>query len=358
MNILVIGRFHEEAFGLHIAETLESMDHKVIRFESGLKGSVPRTGVLKRWNDLKVAIYDISQRIPAIRRLEARELWLAAKEAGVDLTIVGHDHLMPTEVRELKRLTGSPVVMWFPDHIGQFQRAYFLNADYDALFFKDPYIVHVLSRALSRPIYYLPECCNPRYHRAFDLSDEDLATYRCDVTTAGNMYSYRAAFFAQLSEFDVKIWGGAPPLWLNTKNVRKMMRNRFVTNEEKSKSFKAASIVVNNLNPAEIWGINVRAFEIAGAGGFQLIDWRPGLTQLFEDGKEIVSFKSMDDLKRKILEYLADDGRRAEIAERARIRAHGEHTYVHRLERLIATVQKKARGYPMPTVTCEAMNVR
>jgi len=350
MNILVIGKFYTEGFALHIAETLQAMGHEVIRFEPGVKYGNHGGIVATRWRQVKSAFYELARKLPSIQGLQTNRLLRMAGQDKIQLTMVCYDFLLPNEVQILKKITKAPIVLWFPDHIANFQKMCFLNADYDALFFKDPYITHVLGRNLRKPVFYLPECCNPHCHKFVELSKEDANTYGCEITTAGNMHSYRAAFFSQLNDYRVKLWGNSPPLWMDISGVKGMMQNQSVFNEDKSKAFRAAKIVINNLQPAEIWGVNVRTFEIAAAGGFQLIDWRPGLAQLFVDGEELVSFKNMDDLKNKIDYYLNHEQERLRIAEQGMHRAHQDHTYEKRLKILLETVFNGAHGFPMPDI--------
>lgn len=351
LNVLVIGKFYTEGFGRHIAETLEAMKHKVVRFESGPSHDIEGNVLAKRWFQARAKVHELSKQFPLVQRRLTRRLLRAVENENIDLTIICHDFLLPAEVRSLKAKTKSPVVMWFPDHIGNFQRSFFLNADYDALFFKDPFIVYRLAETLSRPVYYLPECCNPLYHKPCELSGRDRELYGCEITTAGNLYSYRVAVFSQLKGYEVKIWGNPPPLWMDIHLIEPMLQKKFVANEEKSKAFRAAKICVNNLYPAEVWGINARAFEIAGAGGFQMIEWRPGIEQLFRNGEELVSFTSMADLKDKIEYYLPREDERQRIAQNGQQRAHLEHTYEKRLELLLSTVFNRANGYPMPEIS-------
>lgn len=348
MKIFVIGKFYVEGFAEHVAETLEVMGHSVLRHEVGPKVEIQPTQLRRQWSRVIHIVHNLSQDVEYFRSRAERSLFEAVEREPIDIIIVCHDFLRPREVSRIREVSKAPVSLWFPDAISQFRKAYFLNAGYDALFFKDPYIVHVLKRVLPQPIYYLPECCNPIHHRTAEMSSKDIAKYGCQIATAGNLYSYRAAFFAELGDYDVKIWGLPPARWLDKSRIGKMIQNEFVANIEKSKAFKAASIVVNNLNPAEIWGINVRAFEIAAAGGFQLIDWRPGLSQLFDDGQEIVSFKTMGDLKAKINWYLQHEDERVEISKRGMARAHNEHTYAKRLGCLINTVAGRSSGFPIP----------
>ena len=290
-------------------------------------------------------LHSSTDSLPAVRALRMRELWQAAEQGALDIVIVCHDFLWPAEVADLKRRTRAQVAMWFPDHLANFGRGFFMNAPYDGLFFKDPYIVHVLTGVVQSPVYYLPECFNPKRHR---LPEEEApsAEYRCDITTAGSQHSWRVAFYNNLSDYDVKLWGGPAPLWMAAGAAGGMHQGRRVYNNDKARAFRGAKIVVNNLHYGEIWGLNVRTFEAAGIGAFQMVDWRPGLGQLFEDGKELISFKDMADLKQKITYWLPREAERRAIAEAGMRRAHAEHTYALRLKLLIDTLAGKQHGYP------------
>lgn len=349
-TVLVVGVFYADSVALHVAEALEDLGHPTMRFEVG-PSLQPTAGTLrKRYEQVRRRIADMSGSIEVVRRRFTRRLLGAARGRSVGLTVVCHDFLQPKEVALLREATGAPVALWYPDHIGGFGKAWFLNAPYDGLFFKDPYIVHVLRRNLDKPIYYLPEAFSPRRHRVDRLREEDRLVFGCDIATASNLHAYRAAFFARLGDYEVKLWGNPPPLWMDVGSVAAMIGGRYVVHEDKARAFLAAKIVINNLYPAEIWGINARAFEIAGIGGFQLIDWRPGLGQLFEDGTELVSFYSMTDLRGKIDYYLQQPGHRAEIARRGRARAMRDHTFGSRLALLRDTLLGSAEGFPMPRI--------
>lgn len=349
MKVLVIGKFYTEGFALHIAESLLNMGHTVVQYDPGVR-AYPLGGRLGyRVNQLRNLLYEVLEPLPAVRALRMRSLYsLAAKETP-DLVIVCHDFLRPTEITELKRVVHTKVVMWFPDAMVNFGRGFFMNSQYDALFFKDPYIIHALGDVLRSPVYYLPECFSPERH---SLPDDDSANsheFKCDIATAGNQHSWRVAVFNHLSEYNVKLWGNPAPLWMPAGNVSSMHQGRSVYNHDKVLAFRGAKIVLNNLHYSEVWGVNARAFEIAGAGGFQMIDWRPGLDQLFADGKELVSFRSMKDLRQKVSYWLPRERERRAIAEAGKRRAHAEHTYALRLQLLLDTINGRQKGYPMPS---------
>jgi len=350
MNILVIGKFYTEGFALHITETLVGMGHTVSRFEPGIRSDRIGGRFGHRLDQVRRVVHSSTDSLPAVRKRRMRALWQALEKGPLDVVIICHDFLWPEEVAELKRRTSAQVAMWFPDALVNFGRGFFMNAPYDALFFKDPYIVHALGDVLKSPVYYLPECFSPERHwLPEDAIGHDVA-YQCDITTAGTQHSWRVAFYQHLSDYDVKLWGNPAPLWMAPGAVAGMHQGRPVYNHEKVRAFRGAKIVVNNLQYGEIWGLNVRSFEAAGAGAFQMVDWRPGLGQLFEDGKELITFRSMVDLKQKIDHWLPRDAQRLAIAQAGMRRAHADHTYALRLGLLLDTLAGTQRGYPIPQI--------
>lgn len=350
MNVLLIGKFYKESFATHISETLKSMGHYPVELEIGFKTKSETFVLNKRVDQIKRTIYSLSQNFELFRNNTRNKIEKQTTDLNIDLIISCHDFLNYSDIEFLKNKLRAPTVLWFPDAISNFGRMMFLNAGYDYLFFKDPYIVHKLKSDYNYNVFYLPEACNPNYHKAIALNEQEKDKYSCDITTAGNLYSSRVAFYSQLTDYNIKIWGNPAPLWLNTAKIKNMIMNEFIANEEKAKAFRGAKIVLNNLHPAEIWGVNVRTFEIAACGGFQLVSNRPGLNQLFKENEEIVSFTSINDLKIKIDYFLKHDDERKQTANAGYLRASNEHTYEKRLNLLFDTVFQNYEGFLMPEI--------
>ena len=83
-------------------------------------------------------------------------------------------------------------------------------------------------------------------------------------------------------------------------------------------------------NPVGV--INLRAFEIPMSGGLQICKYNPYLAEQFEEGKEIVFYRTDEELRSKSEYYLhkAKDREIAELKAAARKRAEGEHTWMKR----------------------------
>ncbi|HVN37867.1 MAG TPA: glycosyltransferase [Myxococcota bacterium] len=229
------------------------------------------------------------------------------------------------------------VIGVFSDAMVNFGRSYFFGADYHALFFKDHYIVDRFRAKLGwRHVHYLPQACDRVLHRKLPLSDADRATYGCDITVAGNLYPWRAAMLGPLVGRDVKIWGPPPSSWLEYP-IAARHTGRYVAGDEKCKAMLASRIVLNQNHYAEVAGTNKRTFEVAAIGAFQLTD-TPALSDVFDPETEVSSFGTQKEMIEKIDYFLARPELCAEMAERARVRAHAQHTYEHRWVAHLETV--------------------
>jgi len=340
MNILIVGNFYTEAFGQHVAETLEDMQHTVFRFEPGIK--FKHNSVFgKRWNTIRQSIYnEILIKVNTFDTFEKRPLFKIVKENEIDLTIVLKDYLNPKQLSLLKNYTSAPVILWFPDAIINFNRSMFLIAGYDALFFHDKYIVKELVSNYNLNTYYLPQGCYPKYHYKIKMTSNDNKIYGCDISNVGNMYPARIALFNQLTKYNIKIWGNLPPIWADNKKINLMLQGKYVRLEEKIKAFNGAKIVLNNLHPAEINGVNKRTFEATGCGAFLMVNYRPALEELYDIGKEVVAYHNFDDMIEKIDYYLTHEEERQKIAEAGYKRTHKDHTLEKRLNKLFKIVFK------------------
>ena len=86
--------------------------------------------------------------------------------------------------------------------------------------------------------------------------------------------------------------------------------------------------------------INYRTFETCGCKTMLLTNYTPGLEILFDIGKEIVVYTSIEDLDNKVKYYLKNDNERNIIAESGYQRVKREHTYYHRAKKLVEIINE------------------
>ncbi|RYE66688.1 MAG: hypothetical protein EOO81_11230, partial [Oxalobacteraceae bacterium] len=94
-----------------------------------------------------------------------------------------------------------------------------------------------------------------------------------------------------------------------------------------------------------------RFFEVALAGGFQLVDTsipeiRVG--DFFDEGSEFVGFESVRECIDKLSFYLAHPQQRLEIARAAQRRAREHHLYAHRVSALFRALEDERKPATLP----------
>lgn len=82
--------------------------------------------------------------------------------------------------------------------------------------------------------------------------------------------------------------------------------------------------------------VKARNFEIPLAGGFQLSNYVPGLERHLAIGREIAVYNTPEECAQLIGHYLENEELRMEMLICGHERAKNEHTYLHRLERLLS----------------------
>jgi spore maturation protein CgeB len=349
MRVLISGNIFPDSFARNIAVTLERQGQMVLTVgESSFR--LDRNGF---WSKV---CSTLARALPQVERPRHRALVRTVEAFQPDLILAAHG-LLPVEVvREIKFNSDARIAVWYPDALANLDKQYLLASDYDAWFFKDPYMVESFRAKLGINAHYLPEACNPLWHHRVELNEAEKRMYACDLTTAGNMYYYRARMLETFKDYDLRIWGKGYPRWMNSP-LRSHYPDVYAGEIEKAKAFNAAKIVLNTMHYAEITGVNCRLFEAAGCGAFQIADWKPGLFELFEPEHEIVTFHTREELKEKVDYYLAHPEERREIADRAYARAHREHTYEIRLRKMFEILGLPPETALIPEATACAVTV-
>lgn len=83
---------------------------------------------------------------------------------------------------------------------------------------------------------------------------------------------------------------------------------------------------------------HARPFELAGAGGFVISGYSDGIERYYEPDREMVFYRTTEELAEKIRYYLAHDDERKRIREAGYKRTLRDHTYVKRFEALFDQV--------------------
>ena len=340
MRISVVGLEHVGSLGWYIKQALLKMGHQVELFDyrkvaygcfyfSFFKNSMLRRIALK-----------ILQK-EAIKRMNIK-LINSIKSFKPDVIIVQKGEIIyPETIREIKKISKAKMVVWHADSpfsvltsssniIGSFQ-------EYDVCFVFDPYYILEMIRAGAKQAEYLPFGCDSEVHRTISLTMEEKLKYGSDVVFIGNCQKTnqrRTEIVRSLTDFNLKIWGGS---WKSAGDAKlsKCIMSNSVYGEEMVKILNASKIAINIHHGQSITGVNMRTFETPACGCLLITDELPELTNFFECSEEVVCYKDISDLRKKIIYYLKCFNEREMIAKKGQNKAHSEHTYVNRMEKLI-----------------------
>lgn len=333
MRLAVIGPIYSDSFAKCIAHALQDMDHETLSIDpdGGLWGS----NILKR-KSIEMVLF---KTCPALESFKWKRAIAEVKNFEPEIILSAMWDIPTAILEDLKKRPGREplAVMWCPDALTQFRRQYVFVAPWDYLFFKDRYVVDFFREKLQLNAHLLPLACYPKWHRKVALTAEDQKIYGCEITTAGGFYHYRTKFFEHFMQYQMKLWGPPPGNYIKSP-VLKFAQGRYVGELEKAKAFNGAAIVLNNMHYAEIMGVNQRVFDACGCGAFQIVDASPVMEDYFIPGKELVCFRNLKELQEVIPYYLNRPQEREEIAQAGYIRAHREHTFQHRLEKMLSVI--------------------
>lgn len=112
--------------------------------------------------------------------------------------------------------------------------------------------------------------------------------------------------------------------------------------KEAPKVFYSSKINLNITLRSIASGVPARVFDVMSVGGFMMSNWQEEIPELFVEGKEIVTYKTPEELIDKADYYLRHDNERIRIGVNECQKVKKQHTYECRLERIISIL------YPSP----------
>jgi len=266
-------------------------------------------------------------------------------ERPVDILIcLAQAPLNPKVLTELRN-KGTITVMWFVEDCRRFHTWKEISRYFDYMFIiqKGEFLQLVEQAGAGRAIY-LPVGCHPLVHRPMELTAEEKQHWGSPLSFVGAGYNNRQKTFTRLAQRDFKIWGTE---WPNCAPFDRLVQEqgRRLTPAEYVKIFNASTVNLNLHSSMERDGVepfgdfvNPRTFELASAGAFQLTDNRALLPEMFEVGKEVITFDDAREMEEKIDYYLAHDDERQQVVQAGRARALKDHTYERRLEEMLSYI--------------------
>ena len=335
MKIIWVGPVHSSpsVLGKLKVKALRSLGHEVVIFDNR-EVCLP----ILKWLPIPIS-HRLRRKVKSLAELD---IALMNKHLLHTVKVVKPDLVVAEKALNVSKLTieeigksGVITANWFPDDLQWIDWIRQVAPSYSYFFSFDPYLISVLRNEGLTNVYYLPFGCDPDLHRTVDLTPMEMSRYRSEVCFIGAYYPEREEALSRLTGFDLKIWGYKD--WAKT-SLKLFYQGLIGNGKEMVKVYNACQIALNIHFHSAAYGVNYRTFEIAGCGVLELIDERPDVVNLFEVGREIVTYSSPEDLEEKVTYYLDHPDERRAIARAGQTRAYSDHTIQQRMGQLIQVV--------------------
>lgn len=291
----------------------------------------------------------IRKRIAWINALDRnhinRKMVSLAERVQPDVAIITGGHRITASTVEILKKNGIKTVLWTIDAPRDFQPIIDVAPMYDHIFCQGTEAIILLDKECVSGAQWLPMACDPIEHRPVQLSEEEREHYGNDLAFVGSYYPSRAALFEELSCFDLGIWG---PGWekLDAKSkLRRCIKGAHTPPSEWLKIYSASKIILvaHYQDPSgrfPVYQASPRVFEAMACGAFTISDNQRDVFSLFNDGEHLVRFDNIGELIDKIKFYIDNPGEKKDIAQRGREEVLNNHTYEHRIEKLLSYVKR------------------
>lgn len=284
-------------------------------------------------------------------RLLTRDLFKKISDFCPDVLLVLKGENIGCSILKQIRDRGIITANWFMDTvISPYYRPFVeeISPYYDFFFIVDPLDVmkkvDIASRVVSLPLGFDRDIFRP-----IELNEEERLRYASPITFVGTVVDSRVPVLEKISDLGLSIWGPDRSIdgrWARkSKTLARCYRGRPVYGEEVVKVYNASDIVfsVHGNFPDIRYNVTPRIFEVAACRAFHIVDYVPQVKEFYRIDEEIVCYTAIDQIPHLCRYYLSHTDERNAIAERAYFRAMAEHTYDHRIARLISTIKNGCR---------------
>lgn len=175
-------------------------------------------------------------------------------------------------------------------------------------------------------------CCLPPENRSLDLIF--VGSFH---TVHGSRTEFLEALCLQLPQ--LRVWGPETSSLSSKSPIRSCYRGQ-AWGREMYRLLHQSKLVLNHHGDVPAWANNLRLFEATGMGALLLTDWKENLKEMFDPGKEVVAYRTVEECIELASYYLEHEEARAAIACAGQQRTLREHNYEQRMREFADVVGK------------------
>lgn len=276
------------------------------------------------------------------------DIELILRENNIDFILYTKEELTAKQVLSLKKYT--KVIQWYPDVAIPDWLLPRVRAD-DIFFTMSEGLVDIY-REYNPNVFWLTQAFAPSFFELDTITDSDMKKYATDVTFVGTLgskpyYLRRRKFLKRVVDegFKLKWWGPRMPRKIATLplifgGLGRSYGGEFVWGQSYAKVARLSKIFLAfDAAPYIRKSMSERIYMAVGCGAFYMCHHVDGIEEVLEPGKEIVTFRSEDEMVDMIRYYLREDELRTRIAKAGQQRVLKEHTYQVRIRQLIGIIE-------------------
>ena len=207
---------------------------------------------------------------------------------------------------------------------------------YDMLFSPFPHYVEMFQK-MEISSAYLPFAFEPTILEQIGKKGR---IYDCVFVGGLSRGVDKIPFFEELAKkADVKFWGYMNPPPNHESPIFSNYQGQ-AWGQDMYKILAQSKIVINRHvikhgSFSSKYADNVRLYEATGMGCLLITDWKENLGDLFTIGKEVETYRTIDEATEKIMYYLTHEREREKIARAGQQRTLKDHTYEQRAKTIL-----------------------
>lgn len=257
-------------------------------------------------------------------------------------------HSIPMECVDRMRSNNITTVLYVYDEPFEFPKTSKESPHYD-ISFNGTYRYNIKDHnALGANMYFLPQAVDTSVYHPVDVTSAERGIFGADISFIGTLDSRRKDR-TNLEElfhgFNYKIWGPGTTGWVGPDTCNKIYScSKIIFNPPAAASLDPTNDSINMV----VGEHTCRVYNTAAANAFQIVSHRNNSWKPYIDGEEIVSYRSIDDIRNLFEYYLSNDEERVRISNNGYLRTLRDHTFINRAQAVLNHVELFKRG-ALPT---------
>lgn len=202
----------------------------------------------------------------------------------------------------------------------------------------------------AKKTYLLRSWFHPEKNKEISLTDSDKEKYQTDVVFVGHHEEdHRTDYLKAIMDegIDLKLWGPGyhwDQVLNQDQTLKKLVPVELVWKDDYNKALCGSKIALCFLSTLNRDTYTRRCFEIPAAKTLMLAQYSDDLASLYEEDKEVVFFRTKEEMLDKIKYYLADDTLRNKISVAGYNRAVSSgYDVVSRIRELMDFIREKGK---------------